>query len=91
MRNLLLFNFKGKIIHAPVTYPGTSHDNKLATLLGLIFSKLGDDMTPPGMVILGDSAFKVDNRVTGNKVVRRTKKRRNIVSCRESWRWMQQT
>lgn len=71
--NLLVFNFFGEVIHAAVNYPGSWHDSKLASVSGLIFPKLGDDMTPPGFAILGDSAFVCDLRVAHGKVVRARK------------------
>lgn len=55
--NLLVFNFFGEIIHAGVNFPGSWHDSKLASLSGLIYPKLSDEMTPHGYAILGDSAF----------------------------------
>lgn len=69
--NLFVYNFKGELIHAAVNYPGSWHDNRLAMTSGLIFPNLGDEMTPPGFAILGDSAFVT--RTTGGKVVRARK------------------
>lgn len=46
--DLLVYNFKGEIIHAEINYPGLFHDSKLSNLSGLLFPKLGDVMTPPG-------------------------------------------
>lgn len=65
-----MYNFKGKIIHAAVKYPESWLESKLAILSGLLYPKLGDEMTPPGMTILGDSAFVVGKRLSGEKVVR---------------------
>lgn len=50
--NLLICNFKGEIIHAAMNYSESRHDGKVAVLSWLHFSKLGDDMTTSGMVIL---------------------------------------
>lgn len=81
--NLFLYSFKGKIIQAVVNYPEDWHDSKLATFSGLLSPKLGDDMTPPGMAFLGDSAFVVDKCVSGGKVVRVRKSNENL-RCMES-------
>ena len=37
---------------------------------GLYFPKLSEEMTPPGMAILGDSAFMKNNRATNGKIMR---------------------
>ena len=68
--NLFVFNFFGELIHAAVNYPGSWHDTKLAAVSGLYFPKLSDEMTPPGMAILGDSAFVNNTRITNGKIVR---------------------
>ena len=68
--NLFVFNFFGEIIHAAVNYPGSWHDTKLATVSGLYYPKLSDDMTPPGMAILGDSAIVNNSRITNGKIIR---------------------
>lgn len=69
--NLLVYNFKGEIIHAAVNYPGTCHDSKLASLSGLVYPRLDDVMTPPGFALLGDSAFVTWN--INGKIVRSRK------------------
>eukprot|EP00171_Calliarthron_tuberculosum_P005428 IDg5428t1 len=76
--NLLVFNFFGEIIHAGVNFPGSWHDSKLAVLSGLIYPKLGDDFTPPGYAILGDSAFASSMRVGGGKIVRARKQNETV-------------
>ena len=68
--NLFVFNFFGELIHAAINYPGSWHDTKLAMVSGLYFPKLSDEMTPPGMAILGDSAFVNNTSVTNGKIVR---------------------
>lgn len=68
--NLFVFNFFGELIHAAINYPGSWHDTKLATVSGLYFPKLSDERTPPGMAILGDSAFVNNVRITNGKIVR---------------------
>ena len=52
--NLFVWNFFGEIIYAAFNYPGSWHDTKLAGMSGLYFPKPSDEMTPPGMSILGD-------------------------------------
>lgn len=69
--NLFVFTFKGELIHDPVYYPGSLHDNKLTYLSVFIYPKLWDDMTSPGYAILGDSAFVT--RSMEEKVVRARK------------------
>lgn len=71
--NIFVFNFFGEVIHAGVNYPGSWHDSKLATVSGLMHPKLGNEMTPPGYAILGDSAFSSLMSVSGGKVVRARK------------------
>lgn len=71
--NLFVFDFKGELIFAAVNYPGSWHDSKLASVSGLYHVKLADENTPPGMAILGDSAFVNNTRVTHGKVVRNRK------------------
>lgn len=55
--NIFVFNFFGEIIHAGVNYPGSWHDSGTAHASKLYSKKLSDEMTPPGMAILGDSAL----------------------------------
>ena len=71
--NLLVFNFFGELIHAAINFPGSWHDNRLASASGLYWPMLSDDMTPPGYAILGDSAFIKDTRVTNGKIIRSRK------------------
>jgi len=71
--NLLVFNFFGELIHAAVNYPGSWHDTKIATVSGLYYPKLSDEFTPPGMAILGDSAFVTNTKATNGKIVRSRK------------------
>ena len=68
--NLFVWNFFGEIIHAAVNYPGSWHDKKLAGMSGLYFAKLSDEMAPPGMAILGDSAFVNTTKATNGKLLR---------------------
>ncbi len=75
--NLFVWNFKGEIIHAAVNYPGSWHDNRLASASGLIFPKLSDECTPPGYAVLGDSAFAASTKVTNGKIVRGRKTNEN--------------
>ena len=71
--NLFVWNFFGEIIYASVNYPGSWHDTKLAGMSGLYFPKLSDEMTPPGMAILEDSAFVNTIKATNGKGLRSTK------------------
>ena len=71
--NLLVFNFFGELIHAAVNFPGSWHDNRLASASGLYWPMLFDEMTPPGYAILGDSAFVNDTRITNGKIIRSRK------------------
>ena len=66
-KNLFVFNFFGKLIHAAINYPGSWNDTKSAMVSGFYLSKLSDKMTPPGMAILGDSAFVKNTRITNRK------------------------
>ena len=68
--NLFVRNFFGDIIHASVSYPDSCHDTQLAGMSGLYFPKLSDEMTPPGMAILGDSAFFNTTKATNGKLLR---------------------
>jgi len=61
IKNLFLFNFFGELIQAAINYSGSWHDTKLTGVSGLYFPKLSNERTPPGMAILGDSAF-VNNK-----------------------------
>ena len=65
-----MWNFFGEIIHAAANYPRSWHDTKLASVSGLYFPKLSDEMTPPGMAILGDSAFVNTTKAMNSKIVR---------------------
>lgn len=65
--NLFVYNFRGELMHAEINYPGSWHDKKLAYASAVLFLNLGDDMTPHGYAILGDSAFVTRNM--GGKVV----------------------
>ena len=71
--NLFLWSFFGEIIQAAVNYPGSWQDTKLAGMSGLYFPKLSDEMPPPGMAILGDSAFVNTTKATNGKVLRSRK------------------
>ena len=73
LTNLFVWKFFGEIIHAAINFPGSWHDNKLAGASGLYFTKLSDEMTPPGYAVLGDSAFVSDTRRTNGKIVRARK------------------
>lgn len=55
--NILVFNSAGEVTHAGVNFPGSWHDSREARVSGLWYPKLGDEMTPPGNALLGDSAF----------------------------------
>ena len=68
--NLFVFNFYGELIHAAMNYPGSWHDTGLAMVSVFFFPKSSDEMTPPGMAILDDSAFVKGTRETNGKVVR---------------------
>ena len=68
--NLFVWNFYGELIHAAINFPGSWHDTKLASVSGLYHPKLDDEMTPPGMAILADSAFVNNARVTNGKIIR---------------------
>ena len=68
-----MFNFFGELIHAAVNFPGSWHDNRLASASGLYWPKLSDEMTPPGYAILEDSAFVNDTRITNGKIIRSRK------------------
>lgn len=78
--NLLVWNFKGEIIHAALNFPGSWHDSKLAYVSGLYWPSLAEDsITPPEYAILGDSAFVHNTRVTNGKVLRA--KKANEMGC----------
>lgn len=63
------FYFFGE--HAAVNYSGSWHDTKLATAtFGLYFPTLSEDMTLPGMAILGDSNFVNNIGVMHGKIIR---------------------
>ena len=55
--NLLVWNFKGEIIHAGINYPGSWHDSKDAAFSKLYVRLMNPDKLPPGCAILVDSAF----------------------------------
>lgn len=64
--DLLVYNFKGKIIHAEITNPGSCHHGSLAQKSGLVFPKLSNRTAPPGKAVLGDSNFstkKVNGKI----------------------------
>lgn len=71
--NLLVFNIFGEIIHDAVNYPWSWQDSKLASSSGLIFTKLGNRMTPPGFSILSDSAFVSELKVANGNIMREKK------------------
>ena len=71
--NLLVWDFRGEIIHAGVNYPGSWHDSKVALMSGLYDLFLSDKYVPPGYAVLGDSAFPRTAKNTNGKLVRARK------------------
>lgn len=68
--NLPGYRFKGEVIYAAMSFPGSWHVTKLAIMSGSMYPNLLDNMTPPSVAVLGYSAFVVDSRVSGVKIVR---------------------
>lgn len=48
MKNILVFNFFGEIIHAGVNFPAIWHDSKMVKSSGILYLKLGEEMKPSG-------------------------------------------
>lgn len=71
--NLFVYNFSDEVVHFAINNPGSWHGGKLASMSGLLYPKLCKEMIPPGFAVLDDSAFVVDPRVSGGKIVRRRK------------------
>lgn len=71
--NLQVYSFQREVTRAAMNFPESWHDNKLATLTGLLYPKLAREMAPPGMAILCNSAYMFDGRVIGDKTVRTRK------------------
>lgn len=88
--NLFVYNFKGEIIHVAVNYPGRWHNSQLATLSKMLYLKLRDETTSPGMAILRDSTFVVVGRVSGGTVVSDRRAMR-IWDAWKSQRWLPST
>ena len=71
--NLLVWNFKGEVIHAGINYPGSWHDSKVAAFSNLYSTLMNSSKLPPGYAILADSAFpRTGNDLVG-KIVRARK------------------
>ena len=71
--NLLVWDFRGEIIHAGINYPGSWHDSKVAMMSGLYDIFLSDKYLQPGYAVLGDSAFPRNALNTKGKLVRARK------------------
>lgn len=69
--NLLVYNFKGKLIHAAINYPGSWHDRRLSSASGLIHPKLYLQ-TSSRFATWVDSAFV--SRNTNGKIVQARKR-----------------
>lgn len=76
--NLIFFNFKGEIIHPRMNLSGSWHDRNIASISGLMYPKLFEDMNPPGMAIMGQRAFVVNGSVIGENIL--TDRKRNETS-----------
>lgn len=81
--NLFVFNFFGVIIHAAINFSGSLHDSNLATMSRLLDPKLGNEMTPLGFVISGDSAFSTNGTVSLVKNSASSKNKRVLKCLRE--------
>lgn len=55
--NFFVFIFFREVLHAETHFPGSCNGSNLATPSGILYPKVGDEMTPAGNSILGDSAF----------------------------------
>lgn len=66
---MLVFGFNREIIQAAINY----HGNNVVSISELLFSKMGDDMTPVRFEIIGDNAFSVGNRISCGKVLHERK------------------
>lgn len=81
--NLLVYNFKGELIHAALNFPGSWHDSRVANMSGFIYPLLyEDDITPPGMAILCDSAFLSGREIKGKLI--RARKSNEVTEMFES-------
>lgn len=63
MTNIFVFNFKGELILAGLSYPGLLHESKLTAVTALVFLHLSGK-TPSAKAILGDSTFAVGGKHT---------------------------
>ncbi len=70
--NLLVWNFFGEIIFAALNFPGSWHDSKLGAASGL-YRPMLTKHTPPGLALLGDSAFPRSVPELRGKLVRARK------------------
>lgn len=67
--NLFVFKFFRDLIHAAFKYLGSWHDTKLPAVPVLYSPKLSNEVTPPEMTILGDSAFNNNTAVWNGKIL----------------------
>lgn len=71
--NLFVFNIFREVIHTGVNFSGRKHGIKLASTSGFVYPKLGEEITPAGNYILGDSPLLSSLGVASGKIVRARK------------------
>lgn len=75
MWNLFVLNFLKEVIHIGINFPRSWKDRNLASRSGFQYPKISDENTPPGIEILRDSLFMMEERVCGLKTI--SKRKRN--------------